>query len=81
MADVLMGQELNTVTCPTCNYSSHKFDPFNLLSIPIPTIADVVFQCTVIRRATASNCPFILNKARKNEKRAVRFANRNLSDN
>lgn len=80
MADVLMGQELNTVTCPTCNYSSRKFDPFNLLSIPIPTIADVVFQCTVIRRATAVNCPFILNRVRKNDKRALRFPSRKMFD-
>ena len=34
MADVAMGQALNTVTCPECNYSSRNFDPFNLLSIP-----------------------------------------------
>ncbi|EEC44634.1 predicted protein, partial [Phaeodactylum tricornutum CCAP 1055/1] len=37
MADVAMGQVLNTVTCPQCNFSSRNFDPFNLLSIPIPT--------------------------------------------
>jgi rubredoxin len=73
MADVAMGQVLSTTTCPECQFSSRSFDPFNLLSIPIPTVADVVFQCTVIRRATTFNCPWILNKPRKGEKRRSRF--------
>lgn len=68
-----MGQVLNTVTCPKCSFSSRNFDPFNLLSIPIPTVADVIFLCTVYRRATAMNCPWILNKPRKGDKNAVRF--------
>ena len=68
-----MGQVLNTVTCPVCDYSSRNFDPFNLLSIPIPTVADVVFQCTVVRRATALNSPWILNKSRKGSSRPSRF--------
>jgi len=80
MADVAMGQALNTVTCPVCNHMSRNFDPFNLLSIPIPTIADVVFQCTVFRRATATNCPWILNKPRKGDKGASRFSNRKQSE-
>jgi hypothetical protein len=79
MADVAMGQALNTVTCPKCNYSSRNFDPFNLLSIPIPTVADVIFQCTLIRRSTARNCPSILNRPRKGDTRASRFP-RKLSD-
>ena len=76
MADVAMGQVLNTVTCPVCKYSSRNFDPFNLISIPVPTVADVIFQCLVIRRATAVNTPWTLNKPRKGEKRSTRF-NRN----
>ena len=75
MADVAMGQALNTVTCPECKYSSRNFDPFNLLSIPIPTVADAVFQCTVIRRSTARNCPWILNKPKKTDSRAFRYSN------
>lgn len=73
MADVAMGQVLNTVTCPQCNFSSRNFDPFNLLSIPIPTVADVTFQCTVYRRATAVNCPWVLNRTRKGDKRPARY--------
>jgi hypothetical protein len=76
MADVAMGQALNTVTCPVCNYSSRNFDPFNLLSIPIPTVADAVFQCTVIRRSTTRNCPWILNKPTRGDSRTNRFPNR-----
>jgi Ubiquitin carboxyl-terminal hydrolase len=76
MADVAMGQTLNTVTCPVCNYSSRNFDPFNLLSIPIPSVADVIFHCLVFRRATAKNCPGVLNRARKSdrEKRSARYS-------
>lgn len=73
MADVAMGQALNTVTCPVCHYASRNFDPFNLLSIPIPTVADVIFQCTVIRRSTARNCPWVLNISRKNDSSHCRF--------
>jgi hypothetical protein len=73
MADVAMGQALNTVTCPVCRYSSRNFDPFNLLSIPIPTVADVLFRCTVYRRATARNCPWVLDRVRKGDKRNSRF--------
>jgi len=76
MADVAMGQVLNTVTCPTCNHSSRNFDPFNLLSIPVPTSADVIFQVVVVRRATAANCPWTLNKPRKSDKKNQRFTRR-----
>lgn len=73
MADVAMGQQLSTTTCPVCQFSSRKFDPFNLLIIPIPTVEDVIFSCTVIRRATTFNCPWILNKPRKGDKKRSRF--------
>ena len=76
MADVAMGQVLNTVTCPICTFSSRNFDPFNLLSIPIPTVSDVVFQCTVYRRATPLNCPWVLNKPRKGDYRPARYIRR-----
>ena len=82
MADVAMGQVLNTVTCPVCNYSSRSFDPFNLLSIPIPKVTDVVFQCTVVRRATALNCPWLLNRPSRGSKRTSRFSTiRNITAN
>ena len=51
-----MGQVLNRVTCPACNYTSRNFDPFNMLSIPFPTVSDVVFKCQVLRRASPYNC-------------------------
>jgi ubiquitin C-terminal hydrolase len=73
MADVAMGQVLNTVTCPVCHFSSRIFDPFNLLSIPFPTVADVVFQCTVVRRATPLNCPKVLNAPRKHREELKRY--------
>lgn len=78
MADVAMGQVLNTVTCPHCNFSSRNFDPFNLLSIPFPTVADVIFKCYVVRRANAYNTPWVLNKPRKGEKYKNRFKTRDM---
>ena len=69
-----MGQVLNTVTCPICNYSSRNFDPFNLLSIPIPTIADVIFRCTLHRRATPVSCPWVLNRSRKGASQSTRYS-------
>mmetsp|Transcript_29230 Transcript_29230/g.44202 ORF Transcript_29230/g.44202 Transcript_29230/m.44202 type:complete len:2074 (+) Transcript_29230:226-6447(+) len=73
MADVAMGQVLNTVTCPTCQFSSRNFDPFNLLSIPFPTVAEVMFECTVIRRGTPLNAPKVLNTPRKNKDETKRY--------
>ncbi|EED93879.1 predicted protein, partial [Thalassiosira pseudonana CCMP1335] len=52
VSDLSMGQVYNSVTCPVCNHSSKNFDPFNMLSLPFPTVAEVIFQCTVVRRAT-----------------------------
>jgi len=73
MADVAMGQVLNTVTCPTCHFSSRNFDPFNLLSIPFPTVAEVIFECTIVRRATPLNAPKVLNTPRKNKDEPKRY--------
>lgn len=73
MADVAMGQTLNTVSCPYCHYESRSFDPFNLLSIPVPAVAEAVFQCKLIRRATPRNCPWVVNRQRKHEKGTQRY--------
>ena len=81
MADVAMGQVLNTVTCPVCHFSSRNFDPFNLLSIPFPTVADVIFKCNVVRRATAHNADWVLNKPRKNSRSRTRFVRSEVVDN
>ncbi len=51
-----MGQVLNRVKCPSCNYTSRIFEPFNMLSLPFPNVTEVLFRCIVIRRATALNC-------------------------
>eukprot|EP00536_Pseudo-nitzschia_multiseries_P003756 jgi/Psemu1/252978/estExt_Genewise1Plus.C_590051 len=53
ITDVHTGQTISTTTCPVCNFSSQKFDPFSLLSLPIPTVTDVIFKCKVVRRANA----------------------------
>jgi ubiquitin C-terminal hydrolase len=78
MADVAHGQILSTVTCPSCRFSSRKFDPFNLVSVPFPTVAEVIFKCYIYRRATARNTPWILNKPKKTSKQRIRFTLRDL---
>ena len=78
MADVAMGQVLNTVTCPKCGFSSRNFDPFNLLSLPFPTVADVTFQVFVVRRASAINTPWVLNRPRRGMKVKARFVQKDI---
>mmetsp|Transcript_379 Transcript_379/g.800 ORF Transcript_379/g.800 Transcript_379/m.800 type:complete len:2158 (-) Transcript_379:142-6615(-) len=74
ITDVHTGQTLSTTTCPKCNFASQKFDPFNLLSVPLPTVTDVIFKCYVVRRANAFNTPWVLNRAKsKSAKGKVRF--------
>eukprot|EP00537_Pseudo-nitzschia_pungens_P004203 CAMPEP_0172355724 /NCGR_PEP_ID=MMETSP1060-20121228/128_1 /TAXON_ID=37318 /ORGANISM="Pseudo-nitzschia pungens, Strain cf. cingulata" /LENGTH=2200 /DNA_ID=CAMNT_0013075555 /DNA_START=614 /DNA_END=7216 /DNA_ORIENTATION=+ len=74
ITDVHTGQTISTTTCPVCNFSSQKFDPFNLLSLPIPTVTDVIFKCKVVRRANGFNTPWILNRPKnKNGKAKGRF--------
>ncbi|KAL7457400.1 hypothetical protein ACHAWC_008949 [Mediolabrus comicus] len=60
ITDLCMGQLFNLVICPECNHSSKNFDPFNVLSLPLPTVDEVIFRCTVVRRATTLNCPSTL---------------------
>ena len=75
ITDVHTGQTLSTTTCPVCNFSSQKFDPFNLLSVPLPTVTDVIFKCYVVRRANAFNTPWVLNRPKnKNGKSKARFS-------
>ena len=63
-----MGQVLNRVTCLTCNYTNRKFDPFNMLSIPFPSVSDVAFKCHLLRRASPLNCPKSLGGMQTNKK-------------
>ena len=62
IANTAMGQVMNRVTCPVCNHSSLNFDPFGILSIPFPTINEVIFHCTLVRRGSNVNCPVTLSK-------------------
>ena len=76
MVDLTMGQTLNTITCPACNFSSRSFSTFNVLSIPLPNMKDVFFRCSVVRRADAYNCPWVLNRPRKGRNMKARFSQR-----
>jgi len=81
ISDLSMGQVYNRVTCPHCNHSSKNFDPFNMLSLPFPTVAEVIFQCTIMRRASALNCPNTLASVwkQKNQKDKTKTSSINLS--
>ena len=72
ITDLSMGQVYNRVTCPVCNHSSKNFDPFNMLSLPFPTVTEVIFQCTVVRRATDINCPNTLARRSQKDKASSR---------
>lgn len=65
ITNIAMGQVLNRVDCPSCSHSSLNFDPFGILSIPFPTINEVVFRCMVLRRGSARNCPDVLDRRNK----------------
>lgn len=73
ITDIATGQLMSTTTCPICNFSSRSFDPFNLLSVPLPTVADVLFKIYIVRRATALNTPWVLNKPKVNGRFKTRF--------
>jgi ubiquitin C-terminal hydrolase len=75
ITDLCMGQLFNLVTCPECNHSSKNFDPFNVLSLPLPTVDEVIFRCTVVRRATTLNCPNTLLLVGGSSKRKLNSLN------
>jgi ubiquitin C-terminal hydrolase len=56
------GQIYNKVTCPVCNKTSTTFDPFSMLSVPIPSASEAVFRVTLYRRSTRHNTPRVLNR-------------------
>ena len=55
ISDIAMGQSHNKVTCPSCGGKSSSFDPFAMLSVPIPTSTEVTVRVTLYRRATPYN--------------------------
>ena len=80
ITDVHTGQTLSTTSCPVCGFQSQKFDPFNLLSVPLPTVTDVIFKCYVVRRANAFNTPWILNRKKVRNAKGARYAEDNDGD-
>ncbi|GJQ78053.1 hypothetical protein Trydic_g2397 [Trypoxylus dichotomus] len=49
ITDLFYGQLKSKVTCQTCGHESVKFDPFNLLSLPLPmesyTLCEILVIC------------------------------------
>ena len=57
VSSLCFGQIYNMVTCPVCNKTSSSFDPFSMLSVPIPTVSEMYFRVTVYRRISKTNMP------------------------
>ncbi|KRT78925.1 Peptidase, partial [Oryctes borbonicus] len=49
ITDLFYGQLKSKVTCQTCGHESVKFDPFNLLSLPLPMESYTLCEILVIR--------------------------------
>jgi ubiquitin C-terminal hydrolase len=39
------GQYCNTIACKSCSYSSITFEPFSILSLPVPETANTIYDC------------------------------------
>jgi ubiquitin C-terminal hydrolase len=48
VVDTFQGLYKSTLKCPSCNYTSVKFDPFMYLSLPLPSPKRRTFQVTVV---------------------------------
>ncbi|XP_022907068.1 ubiquitin carboxyl-terminal hydrolase 32 isoform X2 [Onthophagus taurus] len=49
ITDLFYGQLKSKVTCQTCGHESVRFDPFNLLSLPLPMESYTLCEVLVIR--------------------------------
>ena len=59
ISDLFSGLLRSEVLCPNCNYKNITFDPFNTLTLPIPTSNDlnIDFQCYYIPKyGLRDNC-------------------------
>lgn len=80
IANLCMGQVLNRVTCPITNYTSRIFEPFNVLSLPLPNVTEVFFRCIVIRRASVLNCSKSLVSPEKLRTRFQRLPKQSVAE-
>ncbi|RZC35813.1 ubiquitin carboxyl-terminal hydrolase 32, partial [Asbolus verrucosus] len=49
ITDLFYGQLKSKVTCQTCGHESVRFDPFNLLSLPLPMESYILCEILVVR--------------------------------
>lgn len=49
ITDLFYGQLKSKVTCQTCGHESVRFDPFNLLSLPLPMESYILCEVLVVR--------------------------------
>ena len=55
----MVGQQINTVTCLTCNSKSYQFENFKTLSLPLPYNSKCIFFVNVIKRSSEIITPII----------------------
>lgn len=70
LLDTFCGQFRSIITCPTCNRVSKKFDPFWMLTVPLPENSHKILEITwmghVSKKSTSS--PLVLGlKCKANE--------------
>lgn len=58
IVDLMHGQYRSEVTCLECNKTSVAFDPFLMLTLPVPTKETMYKECVVINNELASQVKF-----------------------
>ncbi|OMJ77878.1 hypothetical protein SteCoe_22441 [Stentor coeruleus] len=58
IVDLMHGQYRSEVTCLECNRTSVAFDPFLMLTLPVPTKETMYKECVVINNELASQVRF-----------------------
>lgn len=51
IVDLFYGQYKSTLSCPKCAKNSITFDPFNSISLPIPTVSGKTFEVNYVKYA------------------------------
>ena len=69
VSDLFLGQFRSQVRCcvPTCGRQSKTFDPFTIVSTPLPTVTTFLFEATLIPRGAGASPIKFKAKLRKRD--------------
>jgi hypothetical protein len=59
ITDLMVGQQMNTVTCLTCAKKTYQFENFYNLGLPLPYNSKCIFYINVIKRSGDQITPII----------------------